>query len=63
MISSESHNGRVRCNRKKGFQLRGNARSVMLIGGPVNSLLCFMWAYLNQLMIVQRSPFVTGKTS
>jgi|KBSSwiStaDraftv2_1062776.scaffolds.fasta_scaffold164450_3 hypothetical protein len=56
MISSESHNGRVRCDREKGFSYEGNARSVMLIGGPVNT-------YLNQLMIVKRSPLVTGKTS
>ena len=36
MISSESHNGRVRCDREKGFSYEGTRRSVMLNDGPVN---------------------------
>jgi hypothetical protein len=56
MISSESRQRASPLRQGKGFRLRGNARSVMLIGGPVNT-------YLNQLMIVKRSPLVTGKTS
>lgn len=32
-------------------------------GGPVNRLFEYLEAYRNQLMIVKRSPLVTGKTS